>query len=90
MTLGQKLRFYRTAEGYSQKKIADVLSIERSTYSYYERDKVLPSLCSVFILAKLYRVSMEFLVDDRLEPVGAKDFLAAEAEKKNRRKKRDI
>lgn len=90
MTLGQKLRFFRTAEGYSQKEIADMLSIERSTYTYYETGKTLPTLHAVWTLAKLYRVTMEFLVDDRLMPVGTKEFVLLGSKKRGRRKKKHI
>ena len=86
MTLGQKLRFFRMAERYSQKEIADMLSIERSTYTYYETGKTLPTLQMVWTLSKLYGVTMEFLVDDRLMPIGGKEFLMLEAEKRERAK----
>ena len=40
MTLGEKLRFYRTAERYTQGTIAEMLGMERSTYTYYETDSL--------------------------------------------------
>lgn len=75
MTLGQKLHFYRTAEGYSQKAVADALDIERSTYSYYESGKTQPSLRNTLILARLYGVTMEMLVSEDYIPDGAEEFL---------------
>ena len=82
MTLGQKLRFFRTAEGYSQKQIANILSIERSTYTYYECDNSLPSVHALFQIARLYGVSMELFVDERIEPFGSREFLQAESERR--------
>lgn len=76
MTLGQKLRFFRKAEGYTQKEISDRLSMERSTYTYYERDKSLPNVYTLFHLARLYGVSMELFVDERVVPLGGKESLA--------------
>ncbi|MGN0478006.1 MAG: helix-turn-helix transcriptional regulator [Hominenteromicrobium sp.] len=76
MTLGQKLRFYRTAEGYSQEAVAQVLHIERSSYSNYELDKTIPNIYALFALSRLFGITMEMLVDDRVEPVGAEEFLA--------------
>ena len=81
MTLGQKLRFYRTAEGYSQEAVARLLQVERSTYTYYERDRTLPNVYALFLLSKIFHVTMEKLVDTRFEPVGAAEFL--EKEKKS-------
>ena len=74
MTLGQKLRFFRMAENYSQKEIADMLSMERSTYTYYEHDKSLPNVYTLFRIARLYGVGMEIFVDERIEPLGGKEF----------------
>ena len=58
-----------------------MLSIERSKYTYYENGKTFPTLYMVWQLSKLYRVTMEFLVDDRLMPIGAKEFLMPNDEK---------
>ena len=90
MTIGEKLRFFRTAEGYSQRTVAHILNMNRSTYAYYETGKTLPALRSVWILAKLYGVTMEFLVDDRQEPSGGGEFLLLEAKKRSRRKRNGI
>ena len=84
VTLGEKLKFYRTAQGYSQALVARLLCVERSTYAYYEAGKTTPDLYSVYVLSKLYGVSMELLVDDRETPVGGEEFCAAEQKKKNR------
>ena len=38
-TLGMQLRYYRYQAGYQQKEMAEILGIDRTTYSEYERDK---------------------------------------------------
>ena len=86
MTLGQKLRYFRMAEHYSQKQVADMLSMERSTYTYYECDKSLPSVYTLFHIARLYGVGMELFVDERIEPFCVK----ADVGKENRRKPKSI
>ena len=86
VTLGQKLRYFRMTEHYSQKQIADMLSMERSTYTYYECDKSLPSVYTLFHIARLYGVGMELFVDERIEPFCGK----ADAGKENRRKPKSI
>ena len=83
VTLGEKLRFYRTAEGYTQKEIAKCLGVERSTYTYYETEKSFPNVYTVHTLAKIYGVSMEFLLDEREIPFGGQEFM----EKRNKKKR---
>lgn len=68
MTLGEKLRYYRTLNGYTQKKVAELLGVERSQYIYYETDRTQPSLQNTLRLAKLYGVTMEMLVDEAYKP----------------------
>ena len=87
MTLSQKLRFFRTAEGYSQKELADMLSIERSTYTYYELDQSLPNVYTLLKLARRYNVTVEFFADNRMEPFGGKEFLLSEQEKNQENRK---
>ena len=84
MTLGEKLKFYRTAQGYTQALIARLLRVECSTYAYYETGKTVPDLYSVYVLSKLYGVSMELLADDREMPAGGTEFCAAEQKKKSK------
>ena len=87
MTLGEKLRFFRTAEGYTQAEMARMLHVERSTYTYYEVGKTLPDLRTVLILSRFYGLSMEFLADDTCVPFAGEDFLLQEAEKKSKNHK---
>ena len=75
MTLGEKLRFYRTAERYTQGTIAEMLGMERSTYTYYETDKTQPSIQNLLRLARLYGVSVEALASEEYVPLGAEEFL---------------
>lgn len=76
MRLSQKLRFYRTSEGYTQYFVASQLGLERSTYTYYESGKTSPDPYALLTLSRLYGVTMEVLVDENIEPAGAQEFLA--------------
>ena len=75
MTLHEKLRHLRSLEKLPQHMIADILQVERSTYSYYEKGKTTPSVYALFALSKLYDLPMEFFVDDNWELDGADAFL---------------
>lgn len=70
MTLAEKLRFHRTAKGYSQRALAELLGMERSTYSNYETGKTQPSIQDLLRLARLYGVTMESLACEDCIPPG--------------------
>ena len=59
LLLGMRLRKFRKENGYSQSHIANVLGIERSTYTYYETGKTVPVIFDLMRLADLYDISMD-------------------------------
>ena len=52
----EKLRYYRKSNGFTQKQIAEILNVDRSTYAYYESGKSMPSLDIVAKLLKIFKV----------------------------------
>ena len=48
----------------TQKQIASVLNIDRSTYAYYERGTTEPDLKSILKIAKMMNVDVESLLPD--------------------------
>lgn len=60
--LGARLRKYRVENGYSQNHIANVLGIERSTYTYYEVGKTTPVIFDLMRLADLYGTNLDDLL----------------------------
>ncbi len=70
--LGEILRDFRKENNYTQKKIADYLGIDRSTYAKYELTRK-PELDIIIQLAALYNVSIdEFLGDYQNKAVSGK------------------
>ncbi len=61
--LGPRLRILRELNGLTQKQVADVLNIDRSTYSYYEIAKTRPDIDALQKLADLFKVSTDYLLD---------------------------
>ena len=53
----------REKNGLTQKQVADMLNIDRSTYAYYESGKTRPDILTIAKLARLYRISTDFLLD---------------------------
>lgn len=53
--LKRNLKFLRECCELTQQEIADALRIDRSTYTYWERGRTLPSVHKIAALMELYR-----------------------------------
>lgn len=60
--LSLRLRLLRIASGMKQDDVAQVLGIGRSAYTYYELARSRPDCDALVRLAKLYKVSIDYLV----------------------------
>ncbi|MDD6284105.1 MAG: helix-turn-helix transcriptional regulator [Firmicutes bacterium] len=61
--LADKLRALREEYNITQKQVADLLNIDRSTYSYYETGKSCPTLDTLVRLARIFGTSTDELLD---------------------------
>lgn len=61
--ISKKLKELRTEHGYTQKYVADMLGIDRSTYSYYESGRISPDIHTVLKVAKLLDVDYTEIMD---------------------------
>lgn len=59
VALAVKLRQFRLQAGFSQKNVADILNVSRSTYTYYETGKTTPDPATLNRIAKIFGVSLE-------------------------------
>lgn len=64
MIISEKLKIARTACGFTQQQIADILGIDRSSYAYYETGKTTPSAENLRRLAALFGVDIEWFLGD--------------------------
>lgn len=60
--IAEQLRNYREKHGYTQKSIASMIMVARSTYVNYERGKRMPDVYVLDKLAQLYNVSIEAFI----------------------------
>lgn len=60
----QMLRLLRQSNGWSQREMAERLHLDRSSYAYYETGKTRPDYETLVSIAKLYRVSVDFLLGE--------------------------
>lgn len=67
--LGEKLKALRLQNGYSQKYIADKLSLSPSLISSYEASERTPSLEVLQKLVELYHCSADYLLAIKSKPI---------------------
>ena len=60
--MNNKLKALRKNSALTQKQIADVIGIDRSTYSYYENGKASPSLEVLVKIAKVFNVTLDYII----------------------------
>ena len=60
--LGDRLRTIRKENNLTQKNIADVLGIDRTTYTVYEGGSITPSPATLDKLSKVYNVTVGYLI----------------------------
>lgn len=67
--LAKTLRKLRIEAGFTQQNLADILNINRSTYTYYESGKTTPDIRSLKQIAAVLGVNIEiFLESEPLSP----------------------
>lgn len=64
--LPKMLKELRESFGYTQAFIADKLSIKCQSYQAYEWGKTVPTLENFIKLAKLYDVSLDYLIENAI------------------------
>lgn len=83
--INAKLRELRVKSGYTQHQIADILNIDRSTYTYYETGKTSPDITVLAKLSKIFNVSIDelFSYDDEIGEVADRRVRKYEVGQKN-------
>lgn len=77
----EKLKMLRKKNGFTQQEVADIVQVNRVTYTNWEKGNREPSYEDLCVLAFIFDVSIDFLLSDYLEM--AKDrYLKFKEEKK--------
>ena len=71
--LGERLRYLRQKNGLTQRKVAEILNIDRSTYTYYETGKTSPDASSLKRLARMFDVSVDYILDNHPQGLSGND-----------------
>ena len=77
-TICLRIRELRREQGYSQRELANILGLERSSYAYYELGRVQISIDVLCALTQLYGVTADYILalSDEKQP-GKGDSQAA-------------
>ena len=67
MELGNRIKQYRAARGWSQDDLAEKAFVSRQTISNWENDKSYPDLQSLLLLGSLFGLSLDQLVKGDIE-----------------------
>lgn len=62
MTLGERLKSYRTNKKISQEKVAELVGVSRQAVTKWENDQTIPNSNNLITLASIYGVSVDELV----------------------------
>ena len=60
--LGDRLRAIRKEHGLTQQNIAEVLGVDRTTYTVYEGGSITPSPATLVKLSQIYNVTVGYLI----------------------------
>ena len=81
----EKLKVLRKKQGLTQKEIADIVQVNRVTYTNWEKGNREPSYEDLCVLAFIFDVSIDFLLSDYLE-ISKESYLKFKKEKEEEKK----
>lgn len=61
MTVGERITYYRTLRGISQKQLAEKSGLTRQTIINYEKEKREPTLINAMCVADCLHISLDML-----------------------------
>ena len=74
MSLGEKLKFAREKNNMTQQQVADLMSIDKSTYCGYETGKRQPDAMKIKQLSKILNISGDELLETGYEKSTSPDL----------------
>ena len=85
--IGEKLSKLRKENGISQEELAEKLNISRQAISKWENNESLPDTENLIAIAKLFNVSIDFLVGNKMVDSEQKNSTKRNIKWKNQIKK---
>lgn len=81
MKLSAKIQYLRKKEGLSQEELADKIDVSRQTVYKWESNAATPEIEKIKIIAKLFNVSFDYLMDDDIEDIDIEEKKASQPTK---------
>lgn len=81
----EKLKVLRKKHGLTQKEVADIVQVNRVTYTNWEKGNREPSYEDLCVLAFIFDVSIDFLLSDYLE-ISKESYLKFKKEKEEKKR----
>jgi transcriptional regulator with XRE-family HTH domain len=66
MKLGDKIKFYRKNNNFTQNDLSSYLHVSSKTISGWENNRSTPDINTLFIISKVFNVSMDNFLDDKV------------------------
>ena len=73
--LGSNLSYYRKLAGFTQQQVAEMLNLNRTTYTKYETGASEPSIEILKALAVILEVDVSLLLTDEMDPDLVEDVI---------------
>lgn len=67
MTLGEKIRYLRTKNKMSQKKLGELLELHENHLARYEKNQAVPNATAIKQICEIFGVPADYLLFDRSE-----------------------
>ena len=67
MTTGEKIAKLRKENNYTQEDLADIMGVSRQSISKWEGDQAFPETEKLIALARLFRCSLDYLLNNEIE-----------------------
>lgn len=64
--ISEVIKKLRTKLGYTQKQVADLLGVDRSTYSYYELGRIKPDVKTIMKLSEIFKVHYTKILESEM------------------------
>ena len=87
MTFGEKLKYLRKQKNLTQTDFADKLFVTRQAVQKWESDVAYPDVSKLPEIAKLLNVTVDALLDEKLDETDLVKILTKPEEKKNNLKR---
>lgn len=71
--ISDTIKNLRRRRGYTQKEVADLLGVDRSTYCYYELGKIKPDVSTIMKLSNIFGVHYSGILESEYNSEKCKD-----------------